>query len=134
MNDYVLVDADVISGYFGRNRSLKDRPEMSFLEDLFALGLVRVTGHVFQEVLNGFEKGQVGTYRKMRNRLKNKIIAPTVAEYELSIDICRNCSGFVLSITDLINCGVSVSRGYKILAFDKDYEGVRMCDRRVKFA
>ncbi|MBN2684394.1 MAG: PIN domain-containing protein [Pontiellaceae bacterium] len=131
---FVLIDTDVLSGYFGRNRSTQDTVEAQFVEYLFILGEARVNGHVYQEILNGISKGQAGTYRKIRNRLRSIVHVPTGEEYETAVELSQKCTacGKVLSIADLMNCAVSISRGWEVLAFDGDHTGAAAVDSRVK--
>ena len=134
MNDLVLVDTDVLSGYFGRNRSIQDEPEVLHLDLLLAMDAVRVTGHVFQEVLNGIGRAQVGTHRKIKNRLKECVFVPSREDYDLAVEFSRKCTalGKTLSITDLMNCAVAASKGWKILSLDGDYKAGTDCDSRVR--
>lgn len=134
MSNFVLVDTDVLSGYFGRNRSLKNAPEVLHLDLLLAMDAVRVTGHVFQEVLNGIGKAQAGTYRKIKNRLKKCVFVPSRDDYDLAVEISRKSTahGCVLSIADLMNCSISASKGWKLLAFDGDYDEANCFDSRIK--
>jgi hypothetical protein len=99
-----------------------------------AAGEIRITGHVYQEILNGIGKGFAGRYRKIRNHLKDYVIVPTREDYENAIELGRKCTweGKTLSITDLMNCSISVSKGWAILSLDKDYIGAKKCDSRVK--
>lgn len=134
MSAKVIVDADVISGYFGRRSLAHGVERIQHLDDLFALDAVKVIGHVYQEVLNGIGKGKAGTYRKLQKQLKDRVFVPTRKDYELAVELSRKCteSGRVLSIADLMNCAVSISKGWQILTCDADHNGAAMIDSRIK--
>jgi len=134
MRPFVLVDADVLSGYFRRNKSLADRPEVKHLDLLLAMDAVRVTGHVYQEVLNGITEGQAGTSRKIQNKLKNIVLVPDRHDYENAVELSRKCTwgGKTVSIADLMNGAVSIARKWKILAIDGDYDEIEEVDRRLE--
>ena len=130
----ILVDTDVLSAYFGRNKHLNSRYSEA-VEELFAeKDALAISGHVFQEILYGIKTGQVGTYRKIKGKLSGLFIAPSKKEFELAVKISRKCTtnGIQLSIADLINCALSVSRGWSILAIDGDYVKAKQHESRIK--
>ncbi|MBN2783788.1 MAG: PIN domain-containing protein [Pontiellaceae bacterium] len=129
----VLIDTDVLSFYFGRNKRTPVRGIEDILQDLFRENAVALSGHVYQEILYGIRSGQVGTYRKIRNALKPLFVAPTLKEFELAVEISRNCTtnGIQLSIADLMNCAISVLRGWPILTVDGDYEQAKKLNPKI---
>ncbi len=131
----VLVDANVLSGYFGRNSSLRDSVESELAEELLEMNALAVSGHVYQEVLYGIRKGQSGMYQKIKRELDACVAVPTRKEYELAVEVSRKCTtnGIQMSIADLMDCALSASRGWKILTSDKDHHRAGVFDDRIRF-
>ena len=129
----ILIDSDVLSAYFGRNKRLSNEYDTD-VEVLLSTKDGTVSGHVFQEILYGIRSGQVGKYLRIKNQLSDLFVTPSRKEFELAVDISRKCTtnGIQLSITDLMNCAISVSRGWPILSIDGDYKKAKKYEERIK--
>ncbi|MFA5689000.1 MAG: PIN domain-containing protein [Kiritimatiellales bacterium] len=128
-----LVDTDFLSEYFGRSHNLYSKKALEYLDFLFGTESVAVCGHVYQEILYGIRAGHVGRFLKIRNKLSPYVIIPTRKEYDLAIEISRKLttSGIQMSIADIMNCSISISKGWTILAVDKDYENAEKVEKRI---
>ena len=84
---------------------------------------LKVSGHVYQEILYGIRKAQAGTYRKIKTELSGLVAVPSREEYETAVELSRKVTtaGVQMSIADLMTCALSVSRGWSILTHDGDF-------------
>ena len=130
----VIVDTDILSEYFGRSNDFDSEKAVEYLDFLFGVQSVAVSGHVYQEILYGIKTGHVGRFLKIKRKLSECVFIPSRKEYDIAIEVSRKCTthGVQLSIADLMNCAISISKGWTIFSLDKDYVGAKRCDSRVK--
>jgi predicted nucleic acid-binding protein len=122
----VLVDTSVWSLALRRRQEDLSRNEQAIVAELSELireGRVRLIGLVRQELLSGIRS--TSQFETLKTTLRSfPDVPPSTEDHEFAAKISNECraEGLVVSVVDILLCGIVISRNWSLFSMDSDFE------------